>query len=96
MSRPIVDDSHLPGLVIRNRNFVLLWLAYGISAIGDHLSELALLRECGGMGRGDTTRVQALMQFGVFLPFVVIGPFAGWWADRFTRKWTMVASVVCR
>ncbi|MGE3180761.1 MAG: MFS transporter, partial [Phycisphaerae bacterium] len=74
----------------------LLWLAYGISAIGDHLSELALLRECGGMGRGDTTRVQALMQFGFFLPFVVIGPFAGWWADRFTRKWTMFASDLFR
>lgn len=94
--RIVVDDSHLPGLVIRNRNFVLLWLAYGISAIGDHLSELALLRECGGLGRDDTTRVQALMQFGFFLPFVLIGPFAGWWADRFNRKWTMFASDLLR
>ncbi|MBN2445273.1 MAG: MFS transporter [Phycisphaerae bacterium] len=85
-------QSRLPNLLVRNPNFVLLWAAYGISAFGDHLSEMALLRESGGFDRDDITRVQALMTFCFFLPFVFIGPLAGWWADRFSRKWTMVVS----
>lgn len=90
------DQARLPSLLIRNRNFLLLWAAYGISAIGDHLSELAILDICGGMERRDTTRLQALMQFGFFAPFVLFAPLAGWWADRFSRKWTMFASDILR
>ena len=37
-------EAALPDLLIRNANFFLLWAAYGISALGDHLSETALLR----------------------------------------------------
>jgi len=79
-----------------NRNFLLLWAAYGISAIGDHLSEMALLKQRGGFERDDVTRVQALISFGFFLPFVFIGPVAGWWADRFSRKWTLIIADVLR
>ena len=86
----------LPSLLIRNPNFVLIWAAYGISAVGDHLSEMALLKERGGFERTDITRVQALLTFGFFLPYVLIGPLAGWWADRFSRKWTMIGADVLR
>jgi len=86
----------LPGLLVRNSNFVLLWAAYGISAIGDHLSEMALIKERGGLDRPDVTHVQALLTFGFFLPFAFFGPFAGWWADRFSRKWTMIVSDILR
>lgn len=96
MSTSATSPTRLPDLLIRNRNFVLLWAAYGISALGDHLSEMALLKERGGFDRTDITRVQALLTFGFFLPFVLIGPFAGWWADRFSRKWTMIGSDVVR
>lgn len=92
-SRP---QPRLPDLLIRNSNFVLLWAAYGIAALGDHLSEMALLHEVGGLGRSDTTRVQALMTFCFFLPFAVLGPVAGWWADRFSRKWTMIGADLIR
>jgi 1-acyl-sn-glycerol-3-phosphate acyltransferase len=96
MSAPRTHALRLPDLLIRNRNFVLLWVAYGVSAIGDHLSEMALLKERGGFDRNDITRVQALLTFGFFLPYVLIGPFAGWWADRFSRKWTMIGADVLR
>lgn len=86
----------LPNWLLTNRNFVLLWAAYGISAFGDHLSEMALLQESGGLARDDITRVQALMTFCFFAPFVVLGPLAGWWADRFSRKWTMIATDLLR
>lgn len=89
-------ETRFPSLLILNRNFVLIWCAYGISAVGDHLSEMALLYERGGFERTDITRVQALLTFGFFLPFVLLGPLAGWWADRFNRKWTMIGSDLLR
>ena len=96
MSAPSRPELRLPDWLVRNRNFVLLWAAYGISAFGDHLSEMALLQEAGGFARDDITRVQALMTFCFFAPFVVLGPLAGWWADRFSRKWTMFATDLIR
>jgi MFS family permease len=86
----------LPSNLLRNRNFMLLWAAYGISAVGDHLSEMALLQTAGGFQRDDVTRVQALMTFCFFAPFVCLGPLAGWWADRFSRKWTMFGADLIR
>lgn len=86
----------LPGWLVRNRNFLLLWGAYGVAAVGDHLSEMALLKARGGMARTDATRVQALITFGFFLPFVVLGPLAGWWSDRFSRKTTMIVADLLR
>ncbi len=86
----------LPDWLVQNPNFVLLWLAYGVAAVGDHLSEMALLQERGGLERPDVTRIQALMSFGFFLPFVLLGPIAGWWSDRFSRKVTMILADVLR
>jgi MFS transporter, DHA3 family, macrolide efflux protein len=95
---PIAPDRHagLPDWLVQNRNFVLLWAAYGVAAVGDHLSEMALLKSVNGMTRPDATRVQALISFGFFLPFVLLGPLAGWWSDRFSRKITMVVADVAR
>lgn len=97
---PSRDATHplptLPDWLVQNRNFVLLWAGYGVAAVGDHLSEMALLQQRGGLERPDATRVQALISFGFFLPFVLIGPFAGWWSDRFSRRTTMVAADLLR
>lgn len=89
-------NPELPDWLVQNRNFVFLWMAYGVAAIGDHLSEMALLSERGGLERHDATRVQALISFGFFLPFVIFGPLAGWWSDRFSRKTTMIVADVLR
>jgi 1-acyl-sn-glycerol-3-phosphate acyltransferase len=96
MSTALSPAVRLPRLLIRNPNFVLLWAAYGVSALGDHLSEMALFQRAGGFARPDSTRVQALMTFCFFLPFAVLGPLAGWWADRYSRKWTMIAADLIR
>ena len=96
MRPPPPDQSALPHVLIRNRNFVLIWVAYGISAVGDHLSEMALLYQRDALAGLKATRIQALLTFGFFLPFVVLGPLAGWWADRFSRKWTMIAADLVR
>jgi len=34
----------LPHRLLHNRNFALLWGAYAVSALGDHLSEMAILK----------------------------------------------------
>ncbi len=96
MSANPSNESHLPRWLVLNRNFVLLWAAYGVSAFGDHLSEMALLQEAGGLERDDITRVQALMTFFFFMPFVIFGPLAGWWADRFSRQATMIVTDILR
>ncbi len=93
---PAATAARLPDWLVRNRNFVLLWAGYGVAAVGDHLSEIALLKERGGMERPDATRVQALISFGFFLPFVLLGPLTGWWADRFSRKNTMILADLLR
>jgi 1-acyl-sn-glycerol-3-phosphate acyltransferase len=84
-------DRDLPRSVFLNRNFILLWLAYGISAMGDHLSELALLKMQNALDDAvtDTTRMKAMMNFAFMLPFFILGPVAGWLSDRLPRNWIM-------
>lgn len=86
-----VDDPSKPSHILRNRNFILLWMAYGISALGDHLSELGLLDMQNAMSSdvNDTVRLQAIMGFAFMLPFFILGPAAGWLSDRLPRKWIM-------
>ncbi|HPF39174.1 MAG TPA: MFS transporter [Phycisphaerae bacterium] len=88
-----VDDPSKPSHILRNRNFILLWMAYGISALGDHLSELGLLKMQHAMDEGvsNSTRLQAIMGFAFMAPFFLLGPIAGWISDRLPRKWIMFA-----
>jgi 1-acyl-sn-glycerol-3-phosphate acyltransferase len=81
-----------------NRNFMLLLAAYGVSALGDHLSEMGLLKLQHALDESvtDVTRRQAVMLFVFMLPFFVLGPFCGWLADRLPRKWIMIVADLIR
>lgn len=96
MNEQLAQAPSLPGLVVRNPNFLLLWAAAAIAAVGDHLNEMALLQERHALEGEKSVRIQALLTFAFFLPYAVLGPLAGWWADRFSRKWTMIGSDVLR
>jgi 1-acyl-sn-glycerol-3-phosphate acyltransferase len=86
-----------PSGLLANRNFVLLWFAYGISALGDHVSELALLKTQNALSREvDTTPLAARMTFLFFVPFFLLGPFTGYLADRLPRRGLMVAADLIR
>jgi len=87
-----------PGSIFANRNFLLLWMAYGVSALGDHLSEMGLLKLQNALDSAvtDTTRRQAVMTFVFMLPFFLFGPVCGWIADRLPRKWIMIAADLIR
>jgi len=84
--------------LLANRNFALLWAAYGISALGDHLSEMGLLATQRALdpGRTDLTQRQAVMMFVFMFPFFLLGPFCGWVADRVPRKRIMIAADIVR
>jgi 1-acyl-sn-glycerol-3-phosphate acyltransferase len=84
------DRVHRPLLL--NPAFVLLWAAYGISAMGDHISELAVLRWMGALDSPNITQLQAQMTFMFMLPFFLFGPFNGILADRLPRRGIMIAA----
>jgi len=83
--------------LLSNRNFLLLWCAYGISAIGDHLSELAILAHRNALAPDvDITPMQARMTFMFMLPFFVVGWIMGVMADRIPRRRIMIAADLSR
>jgi 1-acyl-sn-glycerol-3-phosphate acyltransferase len=87
---------HPPTGLLRNRNFVLLWSAYGISALGDHLSEMALLKTQNALSPGvDVTTLTARITFMFFLPFL-LAPLTGALADRVSRRGLMVTADLVR
>jgi len=92
------DDRFRPANLLLNRNFILLWAAYGISALGDHLSEVALLRWQHAMESldGDITRRQAIMTFAFMAPFFLLGPAFGALADRVPRRLIMITADIVR
>ncbi len=82
--------------LLRNSAFILLWLAYGISAFGDHLSELGLMRELGVEHSGRQVQTQALMTFLFFVPFFACGWLTGAVADRLPRRIVMIGADLAR
>jgi 1-acyl-sn-glycerol-3-phosphate acyltransferase len=98
--------SHLPDTravpagppvnLFRNRNFLLLWAAYGVSACGDHVSEMAVLRALGASEAPNLTQLTALMTFMFMLPFFVLGPVTGVLADRLPRRGLMIFADIIR
>jgi len=64
--------------LLRNRNFILLWCAYAVSAMGDHLSEMAILKTQNALdAQVDMTALNARMTFTFFLPFFLFSAAAG-------------------
>lgn len=86
----------LPAGLFRNRNFLLLWAAYGISAMGDHISEMAVLKWMNALDSPEITCLQAMITFMFMLPFFVLGPLTGLLADRLPRRGLMIAAALIR
>ncbi len=82
---------------MRNRNFILLWCAYAVSALGDHLSEMAILKTQHALDvQVDITALNARMTFVFFLPFFLLSTASGVLADRLPRRALMVSADLMR
>lgn len=94
---PPTSTPSSTGSLLLNRNFALLVAAYGISALGDHLSEIAILKTQNVLSdQVDATALSARMTFLFFLPFAPLAPFAGWLADRLPRRAVMISADLVR
>ncbi|HEY3244839.1 MAG TPA: MFS transporter [Phycisphaerae bacterium] len=83
--------------LLANRNFLLLWCAYAISALGDHLSEMAVLKTQNALGEGvNITPLQARITFAFMAPFFLLGPVMGGLADRLPRRGLMITADLVR
>ena len=80
--------------VLRNANFRFLWIGQVLSNLGDGMNNLALLvliqRLTG------STMALATMAVLAALPRIIIGPLAGVYVDRWSRKRVMIVSDLLR
>ncbi|UCD27292.1 MAG: MFS transporter [Planctomycetota bacterium] len=90
------SDTQLPPNLFRNTGFLLLWSAYGVSAMGDHISEMAVLKWINAIDSPQITRYQAMITFMFMLPFFFLGPLNGMLADRLPRRGLMIFADLIR
>jgi DHA3 family macrolide efflux protein-like MFS transporter len=80
--------------LLRDRNFMALWIGQTISFIGDYFNWLAipiLVERLTG-----STLMVGLSVISSALPMLVLGPVAGVFVDRWDRRRTMIVADVLR
>ncbi len=98
---PLTDPApaHDVRAVLRIRAFRRLWIAFGLSSLGDWIGLLALTAMAKNFA-GDDYQAANFAIGGVLflrvLPALVMGPVAGWVADRLDRRWTMILGDMIR
>jgi MFS family permease len=85
-------------LLLRNRNFILLWVAQLISAAGDTFTFLALAIRIDDLftDPGESVGALAAVLIAFALPKLVIGILAGTIVDRMDRRKIMIISDLSR
>lgn len=76
--------------ILKNRNFFLLWLAQGISTLGDNVTNLTLIILVNALTH--STGDIAILTMAIAIPKIVFGLFAGVYVDRLDRRDIMLAS----
>jgi MFS family permease len=81
--------------VLRNHNFLKLWIGQIISALGDRFHQMALLGLIIKQG-GNVGEELSKITFWSILPFFLFSLFSGVLSDRWSRKWILVGSDMAR
>ena len=83
--------------LFQNRNFLLLWGGYVVSALGDRIHFLVMLALLELM-KGHPAGAQETAQLNIMmlLPFLALGPFTGVIADRLPRRLIMISADFAR
>ena len=78
--------------------FRRLWIALTLSSLGDWLGLVATTKLAQQLETGYKAGLYAIASVLAvrLIPALIIGPFAGAWADRFNRRYTMVTADVLR
>lgn len=76
--------------IFKNQNFLLLWMGQLISLLGDQLHALAAMWYVHQV-TGSAMKMGITLAFGT-LPAVLVSPFAGYAADRWSRKTIVILS----
>ncbi|MFA5411388.1 MAG: MFS transporter [Candidatus Omnitrophota bacterium] len=77
--------------VLKNRNFLLLWVGQIISQLGDRLGQMSLIALVSLKAGNSTIEIAKILSFTI-IPVFIIGPLAGAYVDRWDRRRTMYAS----
>lgn len=80
---------------LRNRDFVLFWLAQLISQFGDRINQMALVGLVAGRQFGSALELAKLLAFTI-IPVFIVGPIAGVYVDRWDRKTTLFVCDIIR
>jgi len=81
--------------VLKDRNFLCLWVAQIISNFGDRLTQMALVALVYQRTPGSAIALAKLISFTI-IPVFLIGPIAGAWVDRLNKRNVMVISDLLR
>ncbi|MFA5143337.1 MAG: MFS transporter [Candidatus Omnitrophota bacterium] len=81
--------------VLKNKNFLFLWLGQLISNFGDRLNQMALVALVYQRNPGSEIALAKLISFTI-IPVFLIGPIAGAWVDRLNRRKIMVICDILR
>lgn len=81
------ESSYLE--LLKNRNFLLLWLGQAISSVGDWIIIVPLIQVVSHFSAQSSLAVGVLIMFKI-LPALLFGSIVGVFADRLSRKKTMV------
>ncbi len=81
--------------LLRIRNFLLLWTGQAVSYIGDQFHFIAIMGLLLYEYDVSAVEVGTLMIF-ISAPSLIIGPVAGVYVDRWSRRWVMIASDIIR
>ncbi|MBU1998089.1 MAG: MFS transporter [Candidatus Omnitrophota bacterium] len=75
-------------IILKNRDFLLLWSGQIISQIGDRLNQMALIAFVYLRAPGSSIEIAKILSFTI-MPVFIIGPIAGAYVDRWNRRQTM-------
>ena len=86
--------------VLKNGNFLALWIGQIISQFGDRLAQMALiglyLKQTAGISLSHSVPVMRNLFFFSTLPILLFSPVAGVYVDRWSRKKTLIATDLLR
>lgn len=81
--------------ILKNKNFLFLWLGQIISQWGDRLGQMALIAFIYERSPGSSWALAKILSLTI-LPVFLIGPVAGVYVDRWDRRRTMCISDLLR